>query len=391
MQVKEIKELLEKYRKGTITPDELVILESWYLQWRPEPLDISRQELESLKVEVWQSMGLDATIAATPTAPVRSRLLPYWKQLAAAAAVLLLLASAIYFLGARNVKAPAAPAPETLADAFKPGGNRATLTLSNGQQIVLKEAQNGKLAEDASVAINKAADGELVYGHSTKGEDEMYVLNTLATPRGGQYHITLSDGTQVWLNAASSITYPVAFKGPERSVTVTGEAYFEVAPRQDKPFKVHTSKQDIVVLGTHFNVKAYSDDPDIRTTLLSGSVKVTNTTSGSASVLKPGQEASMSYTGGQLNISSVNAEEAVLWKNGYFLFDNQDIKSIMRIISRWYDVDIEYKGNLGDERFGGTFSRTSYMPEILGNLERIGHVHFQLSPGKVVVSTQIQE
>src|ERR1044072_440963 len=385
MEAPEIKDLLEKYKHGTITEEELAILETWYLQWRPEPADISSEELESLKAEVWRSLHLEEA----PPRPGRR-----WKQLAAAAAVFLFLASTLYLLITRQAKGPggtATPAPQNLAAEFKPGSNRATLPLSNGRQIVLKEAQNGKLAEDASVAINKATDGELVYDRAKQQNGVLPVLNTLSTPRGGQYHLTLSDGTEVWLNAASSITYPVAFNGKERSVTVSGEVYFEVAHREEQPFKVHTGMQEIAVLGTHFNVKAYPDDPDISTTLLAGLVRVANTTTGNSGVLKPGQQARMINAGGPVDIRSVHAEEAISWKNGYFLFDNQDIRSIMKIISRWYDVDIEYKGALGDERFGGTFSRTSYMPEILTNLERIGHVHFQLFPGKVVVTTQLQQ
>lgn len=382
METPEIKELLEKYKKGVITEEELALLETWYLQRLPEPLDVSGEELGALKNEVWQSLHLQETI------PAHGR---RWKLPAAAAAVLLLLGSALYFPGiAPGKKDNVIPATHDIADQFKPGGNRATLTLSNGQQIVLKGAQNGQLAEDASVAINKTADGELVYDHPKLQSSAAPVLNILSTPRGGQYHLTLSDGTQVWLNAASSISYPVAFKGQERSVTVSGEAYFEVAQRDGAPFKVRTGKQEIVVLGTHFNVKAYPDDPDISTTLLTGSVKVTSTISGAAGVLKPGQQARILNTSGLLDIQPVHADDAISWKNGYFLFDNQDIKSIMKIISRWYDVDIEYSGPTGNERFGGTFSRSSNMPEILTNLERIGHVHFKLFPGKVTVTTPTQ-
>jgi len=383
MEAPEIKELLEKYKEGVITEEELVLLETWYIQRLPEPPDITAAELEMLKNEVWQSLQLqDAT-------PVHVR---RWKLPAAAAVVLLLLGSALYFLGIAPGKKPGAtgiPVSPGLADEFKPGGNRAVLTLSNGRQIVLKEAQNGQLAEDASVAINKTTDGELVYDHPKQQPATAPVLNILSTPRGGQYHLTLSDGTQVWLNAASSISYPVAFNGKERSVTVSGEAYFEVAPREGLPFKVRSGKQEILVLGTHFNVKAYLDDPDISTTLLTGSVKVTNNTSGVTSVLKPGQQARIINNSGTLDIRPVHADDAISWKNGYFLFDNQDIKSIMKIISRWYDVDIEYNGPAGNERFGGTFSRSSNMQEILTNLERIGHVHFKLFPGKVTVTTQI--
>lgn len=385
MQAPEIKELLEKYKNGVITEEELAVLETWYLQWRPEPLDVSAEELEQLKNEVWQSLHLQETVPA----PGRR-----WKQLAAAAAVLLVLGAAVYYLVAgRAMKRGSTEmaALQSGKNEFKPGGNRATLTLSNGRQIILTDAENGKLAEDASVTINKTADGELVYDRPKQAANGAPVMNTLSAPRGGQYHLTLSDGTKVWLNAASSITYPVAFDRHERSVTVSGEAYFEVAQRNGLPFKVHTAKQEIAVLGTHFNVKAYPDDPDVSTTLLSGSVKVSNTVSGIAALLEPGQQARTINAGGQLDVVSVQAENAISWKNGYFLFDDQDIRSIMKIISRWYDVDIEFKGQLNNERFGGTFSRSSYMPEILANLERIGHVHFELFPGKVVVTTQVQQ
>jgi ferric-dicitrate binding protein FerR (iron transport regulator) len=384
MQAPQIKELLEKYRNGVITDEELALLETWYLQWHPEPLDVSAEELETLKNEVWESLHLQEEAPAP-----RRR----WKQLAAAAVVLLCLGTGLYYLSivpGRQRGVTETPSVAGQVNEFKPGGNRATLTLSSGQQIVLTAAQNGKLAEDASVAISKTADGELVYDRPKQAAEGALVMNTLSSPRGGQYHLTLSDGTKVWLNAASSITYPVAFNRQERSVTVSGEAYFEVARRDGVPFKVHTVKQEIAVLGTHFNVKAYPDDPDISTTLLSGSVKVTNTASGTAGVLKPGQQARTLSSGGQLDIRPVHAEDVISWKNGYFLFDDQDISSIMKIISRWYDVDIEYKGPLSNERFGGTFSRASNMPEILTNLERIGHVHFELFPGKVVVTTQVQ-
>ncbi|NLR78433.1 FecR family protein [Chitinophaga eiseniae] len=384
MQTPDIRELLEKYKKGIITEQEMALLEIWYIERRREPLDVSDGQIETLKNEVWQSLQLE------DSAPAYGH---RWKSLAAAAAVLLLLAGTAYFLAIapgkkRNYTTIAANQDSAIE--YKPGSNRATLTLSNGQQIVLKEAHNGKLTEDASVAINKTDDGELVYSHSKQSSAAVPALNILSTPRGGQYHLTLSDGSQVWLNAASSISYPVAFNAKERIVTVSGEAYFEVAPRDGQPFKIHTGKQEIVVLGTHFNVKAYPDDPEISTTLLTGSVKVTNTISGATGVLKPGQQARIINNSGGLDIQPVHPDDAISWKNGYFLFDNQDIKSIMKIISRWYDVDIEYREPPGSERFGGTFSRSSNMQEILTNLERIGHVHFKLFPGKVTVTTPVQ-
>jgi len=373
-----IQALLEKYRAGTISPEELALLETWYLQWEPEHPEISHWELLAVKDEVWQ--------AVKPQPAKRITFLSR-PRIAAAASLLLLLAVSAYYLLHKPSpqQVPAQAAVNDANDGPKPGGNKAVLTLSNGRQLVLTDVKNGKLADQGAVSVSKAGDGQLVYGKNGRTAGET-AYNTMATPRGGQYHITLADGTQVWLNAASSITYPVAFTGNERKVTISGEVYFEVAGNENKPFKVSTGNQEVTVLGTHFNVKGYADDAGISTTLLSGSIRVSNLTSGRSSLLKPGQQAEIFPDQAAIQVKTVNTENVISWKNGYFLFDNQDIESIMKIMSRWYDVDVAYHYTRRQERFGGTFSRASDLSEILHNLEQVGHVHFNMQAKRITVT-----
>lgn len=382
MERSSIPTLLEKYKNGTITPEELAMLEDWYLHWQPEPMEVAAEELAQLKVEVWQSLQLGA---------VHKRVVP-WRAWAAAAAMLVLLVGAGFYMMHRSSSKPAVAVLPPPAGLPQPGGNRAILTLSNGRQILLEKNGKGVVAQDADATIRQAGDGQIAYDRNTSGKQAAGApgLNTLSTPRGGQYHLLLADGTGVWLNAGSSITYPVNFDPSERKVIVTGEVYFEVAQHTGQPFRVLAGKAEIAVLGTRFNVKAYPDDPDIRTTLLSGSVKMINQSRGNASVLRPGQQGVLANNGNEISVSTVRAEDAISWKNGYFLFDSMDLPNIMKLIGRWYDVDVAYRSQLNHETFGGTFSRNAQLSDILGNLERLGKVHFEVLPGKVVVTDRIR-
>jgi ferric-dicitrate binding protein FerR (iron transport regulator) len=207
-------------------------------------------------------------------------------------------------------------------------------------------------------------------------------MNTIQTPRGGQYQVILPDGTKVWLNAASSLAYPTAFTGADRAVKLNGEAYFEVADNKDKPFKVMAGNMEINVLGTHFNVMAYEDENAIKTTLLEGSVKVTN---GKIShLLKPGQEGRVDRQSGAFRLLEADANEAVAWKNGVFQFGGASIESVMREIVRWYDVDVEYQGRT-NEHFRGTISRSVNASEVFKMLELTGAVHFTIDKKKIIV------
>lgn len=376
-QKKDIRQLLKKYRRGQLTSEEKRWLEDWYLNWKPEKFDISTEEVESIKHEIWQAIE-----------PGRKGV--GFRRWYVAASILICLLGGYYWLNFKQYDKPAQQITYSKNTPVAPGRDRAILTLSNGKSIVLDNVKSGKVAEDASSTIDKNADGHLSYSSSsdTEASEGGSVLNTLATPRGGQYHLVLSDGTRVWLNAASSITFPVQFANNDRVVTVTGEAYFEVSHRDRQPFKVLTATQEIKVFGTHFNVNSYADDKTNNTVLISGSVQVKSLQSGQHCLLKPGQQASTSRKDGQLTTAQANVENAVSWKNGYFIFDNQQIKDIMRIMSRWYDVDVSYEGQTTVEHFGGSFSRNLTMNEILNNLQQIGNLDFEVNGNHVVIKTQ---
>jgi len=265
-----------------------------------------------------------------------------------------------------------------------PGGQKATLTMSNGKVIVLANAANGILANTGVSKIVKQRQGQIVYdakGNNTASNEVGY--NTLTTPRGGEYQVVLPDGSKVWLNAASSITYPVQFTGNERRVKLTGEAYFEVARNKEKPFYVTMSDAEVRVLGTHFNISAYSDDDAITTTLLEGSVQVTK--NHSVSLLKPGQQAVVNHRSDDIAVSEANIEDAMAWKNGYFIFNDDNITGIMKKVSRWYDVDVYYAADLSDQKFGGSYHRSKSIDELLQYLEMIGKVHFKVQERRITV------
>ncbi|MDB4923995.1 FecR family protein [Mucilaginibacter sp.] len=261
-----------------------------------------------------------------------------------------------------------------------PGSNKAILTLQDGSKIVLNDAKDGTLAQQGNANVVKLANGQLVY-NKTNAEPEKVLYNTMTTPRGGQYKLTLPDGTEVWLNSASSITYPTAFVGKERNVNITGEAYFEVAKNKEKPFRVRSGNQTIEVLGTHFNVMAYADEDAIKTTLLEGSVKIVE--NNEASILKPGEQAIVDKNG-SVKIGPALVDEALAWKNGYFKFNRVNIKYIMRQLARWYDVDVLYEGNIKNDEFVGTIGRGENIRQVLHILE-LDNVHFKIEDKKIIV------
>jgi ferric-dicitrate binding protein FerR (iron transport regulator) len=305
-----------------------------------------------------------------------------WVKLAAA--VLLFILPGIYFLKTNKPK-PAALTAITKPKQIdvQPGGNKAILTLGDGSQIVLDSARNGLLAHQGNTKVVKSANGHIAY-NTTATSNAAPIYNTMTTPRGGKYDLQLADGTKVWLNASSSISYPITFTGAERRVTITGEAYFEVAKNKAMPFKINVNGQEEVqVLGTHFNIMAYNDEASVKTTLLEGSVKIIkNKMTG---MLKPGQQAQLS-TDGKLSITDDADINAVMaWKNGQTFFVNEDIKTIMRRVSRWYDIDVEYQGDMPGRLFTGGISRESNLSVLLKVLE-LNKIHFKMTGKKLIVS-----
>jgi ferric-dicitrate binding protein FerR (iron transport regulator) len=264
---------------------------------------------------------------------------------------------------------------------LKPGSNKAMLVLADGSTILLDDSENGLLAMQGKTNIIKQQDGQITYKAGAANATEM-VYNTLSTPRGGQFKISLPDGTKVWLNASTTLKYPVEFLGKERKVEISGEAYFEVAKDPSKPFLVETNQEMIEVLGTHFNVNNYGDEDLVKTTLLEGSINLK--VDGGNSLLRPGQQAQLSKTGNLKVTNYVDLEEIIAWKEGNFQFEDETIKSIMRQIARWYDVDVEFRGQV-NKRFGGVISRNVELSKVLNMLQMTGEVKLTIQGKKVIV------
>jgi len=366
--------LLNRYRTGQASQEELqelgVLLQEDWDQIDPrQPADHInwRQMLEAIKQKDRRE------------APVRGLNRSGWLRVAAAVLLLTGAGTVAYLYKKRPVKHTVAY--KTHTQPIVPGGNKAVLTLSGGRQIILDStASDTVLTEGADVVAN--ANGSLAYSRSTV-TDTGVVYNTLSTPRGGQYRLTLPDGTKVWLNAASSIEYPTAFKGKDRTVTVTGETYFEVAKSARQPFIVRYGNMAVTVLGTSFNVNAYPDETGIRTSLIEGSVRVSrgdNTT-----LLTPGQQAIVD-TGQAIRVARMsNPALVIAWKNGYFSFEKADIPTVMRQLARWYNFDVVYEnGAVPTDAFWGDLKRDANLSDIFAVLAKSG-IHFTIDGNKVTV------
>lgn len=364
------KELLKKYKEGNCTETELALLESWYLTADNEKTDISIEELNEAKSQVW------ATLPIHQREEKAIKLWPKLARIASAAVVLICLSFSLYFYLNKN-RNPA-KTTQTVVNIL-PGGKKAILTLADGSSIALNDVNKGKIVDQGGTSVYKTADGELTYNTSNKSEVQ---LNLLTVPNGGYYNLTLADGTKVWLNAASSLKYPTAFNSNERVVELTGEGYFEVAHNNNKPFKVIANNQTVQVLGTHFNINAYHDENSIATTLAEGSVKV-NTKNGASKMLIPGEQAQV--IGDLINIKAVEVEDATAWIHNDFVFNKEDMASIMRKISRWYDVEVICPANLSKMVFSGSVSRTKNIKQVLRIMELTESIHFKFEGRRITV------
>jgi len=376
--------LIEQYSKSQINAEELHELNQWYesVDYGSKSFDAWVRESRGEEELINQLYNrFDVKIKANKRVINLQRT---YKAIGIAASITIVF---LMGLALNKQQRMQLTAKAHIEKPILPGSEKAILKLANGQQVVLDNQGKGTIANQYGVSITKNNKGQIVYKNSTASSKLAYssdVYNIIETKRGGQYSVELPDGTKVWLNAASSLKYPLHFSKNERRVELTGEAYFEVAHNKNQPFKVVSKNQEVSDLGTHFNINAYDDEPAVSTTLLEGSVSIRNLSSRKSQMLVPGQQAVISKN--DLKISSVNTEQVISWKKGYFLFDNMDINSIMRVISRWYDVDIQYTDIDRGETFGGTFSRQANLTEILGNLQQLGHVHFKIEGRKITIS-----
>ncbi len=300
-----------------------------------------------------------------------------------AAILLMVISAGIYFINSYKLKL-ASEQDEKIAAVKLPiaDTNKVTLTTSDGNSIMLDSIGVGNSLEGlrGNTEVNKTGEKMLAYAEGNKNWlVKTPVLHTLSVPRGSNYRVQLPDGTSVWLNSASSLTYPSEFLGKQRKVVLSGEAYFEVAKDKNKPFMVEVNGNHVEVLGTHFNISAYRDDNLIKATLLEGSVKMFNQSS--SVMLVPGKQAIVRKSQSAIEIRPANIEEVMAWKNGYFVFEDADIESIMRELARWYNIEVEYSGENTNQRFGGTFSKSKSLSDLLEYLENLGDVRFKQIPG----------
>lgn len=377
-------ELADRVLSGAATEQEIALLHQWYDTADKEEIELVFTPQKETEEDIRQRIfaGMQQAIEQTPDLQPR-RIGRYVRWLAAASVLFALCLTGKYFWNAHNSRKEAYVARPVIKyrKDLLPGTNKATLQLGDGSVVDLGKVQNGLIRNTTGTRIDKR-DGQLIYGVSTSMAMAPE-MNTIQTPRGGQYQLILPDGTKVWLNAASSLNYPTAFVGTGRQVQLKGEAYFEVAEDKSKPFTVLVGDMQVNVLGTHFNVMAYDDENAIKTTLLEGAIKVTR---GQASrLLTVGQEASCERSSGAFQLLDVDADGAVAWKNGYFQFNGVAIETVMRQIARWYDVDVEYQGRT-NEHFRGKIPRSVNASEVFKMLELTGAAHFTLEGKKIIVN-----
>ncbi len=397
---KNILELFQRYLDSKCSPDEIKNLLQYF----------DDGENEKLLRELIHEQSKDATFADEAFNPITDavfgniknaiasdikvnepRIIPFyrrsWFRSSAAAVVLfMILSSAFYFFNHKTEKLIAQNEIHIPKKDISAGTSNAMLTLDDGTKIMLDSAANGALALQGNMKVLKI-NGEIAYNKTGSGnKNSKPVYNTITTANGNEYQLILADGSKVWLNAASSIRFPAFFTGNERKVEITGEAYFEVAHDASRPFKVAFKKSsgaagEIEVLGTHFDVNDYSDEKEVKTTLLEGSVKIKS--ENQELMLAPGQQAVLTSNTITLN-KDVDISQVVAWKEGFFVFNNTDLQTIMRQVSRWYNVDVNFEGKVSGEGYSGRISRTVPLSKFLKVLELNG-LHVKTDGRKVIV------
>jgi transmembrane sensor len=373
--------LAEKWLEGTITPAEAKEYADWYNANQDTPLEIpasfvtdeATHELRMLQ-KLAERRGVQSPVVSL--VPARKRI--WW----AAAAALVVGTGSYFWLQQQTPSNDPTNKQVAIQADVLPGSDKAILTLSNGQQILLDSASNGTLAAQGNASIIKQANGSLAYVTANDQKNKEILYNTMSIPRGGQYQLTLPDGSRVWLNAASTLKYPTSFTGQERVVELTGEGYFEVAQDAGKPFRVKVNGMQVAVLGTSFNIMAYPEEKSTNTTLLTGAVKVMQHQV--EKILTPGQQAAVDNQSGQVTVEEVPTEQAIAWKEGMFRFSSDNIAMVLRQIGRWYNIDIVYQGKIPQGHITGKVPRNMKLSGVLRILELSG-VYCKLEKEQLII------
>ncbi|WP_051145280.1 FecR family protein [Pedobacter heparinus] len=393
MNTSNINNLLEKYLDGISTPEENAMLETWYMRYENKNLV---QVADELRIDQLERIRMQMAQHST-----RAKTIKLWSRIIGVAAAVAAIVFGVFFF-----KAPGNPEPGLGATNYTndiaPGKNTATLTLANGKTILLSDVKTGVIVDASKLTyndntpvisneernlLNSTDKRSLPYGRDDGAGRSL----TLTTPRGGTYQVRLPDGSKVWLNAASSLTYtaPLNERGGIRKVELSGEAYFEVFRNKNQPFVVTAKNLTTTVLGTHFNISAYDDENSTRATLLEGSVKVAapglsgkEAEAGSV-IIKPNQQAFVTGSTG-ISVKEVDAEQAVAWKNGKFRFRETPLQEVMKQLARWYDVEVVYPDGIPDKKFTGGINRNVNVSEALG-LFKFSGLKFTIENKKIIV------
>lgn len=366
--------LYEKYLNNECSPEELVLLEQYKDDFSLSETDYKDDQLQA---KIYGKL-LNSIADREKVKP----LFP-WKRYAVAAALLsAVVVSGLMLLRKENKQPATASLPPSTAvkHDIQPGSNKAVLILGDGSVVELNDSIKGKIAQQGVTVISKTTNGQLTY-EEMGGDASEVIYNTINIPRGGQYSLSLPDGSKVWLNAATSFRFPTQMNGKERIVELDGEAYFEVA-KSKQPFLVKVRDMQVEVLGTHFNIMAYKDEANINTTLLEGKVKLSSGTS--EVILKPGQQGLYTQAAG-FKVRIADTDQVLAWKNGYFNFNDEELVSVMRKISRWYNVDIQYNNKNSKLSYMGIISRSKNVSDVLNMLSLTGTVQFKIEDRHITV------
>jgi len=385
MEKERLRHLLKAYQTGTITKHDLTILLDYIAIPQNEPMidqllaELMEETEEDTALPLASDQLYQRITAHSQFHPQPVKASRHYYRWVSAAAALLMIAGGLWWYFRSPVNNTVPDKEQLISTVTSTPTERLLLKTSSGQIIDLDNSGNNK--ETGIAALHFSDDGGLTYN-----KDENIALtekHTIMTPKGRRYHITLSDGTKVWLNSATTMTFPARFQGDLREIELDGEAYFEVKRAENWPFVVQTNQQKIQVLGTHFNVNAYREDQITYTSLLEGKVNVATATRNT--ILRPGKQAKTTGKSDALEVKSIEAKDILAWKENMFVFNNEEIQQVMRQVSRWYDVEVVYLDGMEGKRIEGSIPRLESIQELMEALQATGLLHYQMKGGQIII------